>query len=232
MADLAIVIPKFYTDHGEVHYVTGDNGRKQFQFFNPKAATHERTTAYMKTFTALANYLPEAQLAAGNFIKLRDNLSSTLNADDVQEEEEAGTEEEEEETGGEEEGEGEEDKEEEGEEERKDKKKGMVKHPKRWNQIKRRLWKLEMLTLQTKLQEKTKTASTQRFSMCTETNRSSGLLSSSASTKATPTSRFDDFGTPKTIARPPFPPGYLALAPTDFRLQMTLTSCSVLPRNV
>jgi hypothetical protein len=111
-------------------------------------------------------------------------------------------------------------------------KKGMVKHPKRWNQIKRRLWKLEMLTLQTKLQEKTKTASTQRFSMCTELNRSSGRLSSSASTKATPTSRFDDFGTPKMIARPPFPPGYLALAPTDFRLQMTLTSCSVLPKNV
>jgi hypothetical protein len=130
MADLTIV-PKFYTDHGEVHYVTGDNGRRQFQFFNPKAATHERTTAYMKTFTALANYLPEAQLAAGNFIKLRDNLSSTLNADDVQEEEEAeeeGTEEEEEETGGEEEGEGEEDKEE-GEEERKDEKKGDRKTP-------------------------------------------------------------------------------------------------------
>ena len=132
MADLAITIPKFYTDHGEVHYVKGDNGRSQFQFFNPKAVTHERTTAYMKTFTALANYLPEAQLAAGNFIKLRDNLSSTLNADDVQEEEEAeeeGTEEEEEEeTGGEEEGEGEEDKEE-GEEERKDDKKGDGKTP-------------------------------------------------------------------------------------------------------
>jgi hypothetical protein len=223
------VIPKFFTDHGEVHYVTGDNGQKQFSFFNPKSTTHERTTAFMKTFTALANYLPEAQLAAGNFIKLRDNLS-TQNTDDVQEEEEEeeGEEEEEEE---EEEGEGAEDKEE-GGEERKDEKKRMVKHLTKWNQIKRRLLKQEMLTLQTKLQETTKTASTQRFSMCTERNRSSGLLSSSASSKATPTSRFTDFGTPKAIARPPFPPGYLALAPTDFRLQMTLTSCAVLPRNV
>jgi hypothetical protein len=66
-------IPKFYTDHGEIHCVT-ENGRKRFLFINPKSVTHHgQTIAFMKTFTALANYLPEAQLAAGNFIRLRES---------------------------------------------------------------------------------------------------------------------------------------------------------------
>ena len=67
-------IQKFFTDHGEVHYVTEKNGRKHFSFVNPKLdSNHRETIAYFKIFSALANYLPEAQLAAKNFIRLRDS---------------------------------------------------------------------------------------------------------------------------------------------------------------
>jgi hypothetical protein len=67
-------IQKFFTDHGEVHYVKEKNGRKHFSFVNPKLdSNHRETIAYFKTFSALANYLPEAQLAAKNFIRLRDS---------------------------------------------------------------------------------------------------------------------------------------------------------------
>jgi hypothetical protein len=34
-------------DHGKVHYVMGDNGQKQFSFFNPKSTTHEKTIAFL-----------------------------------------------------------------------------------------------------------------------------------------------------------------------------------------
>ena len=67
-------IQKFFTDHGEVHCVTEKNGQKHFSFLNPKLdSNHRETIAYFKTFSALANYLPEAQLAAKNFIRLRDS---------------------------------------------------------------------------------------------------------------------------------------------------------------
>jgi hypothetical protein len=63
--------PKFFTEHGEVRCVT-ENGRKRFLFFNPKSANVQETVAFMKTFTALGNYLPEAQEAARRFLSLRD----------------------------------------------------------------------------------------------------------------------------------------------------------------
>lgn len=65
--------PRFYTDHGEVHCVT-EKGRKRFVFFNPKSTKNEETVAFIKTFTALANYLPEAQSAASKFLKLKESL--------------------------------------------------------------------------------------------------------------------------------------------------------------
>ena len=60
--------PIFYTEHGEVHCVADERGRKKFLFVNQKSERNSETVAYMKIFTGLANYLGEAQRAAGKYI--------------------------------------------------------------------------------------------------------------------------------------------------------------------
>ena len=63
--------PIFYTEHGEVHCVADERGRKKFLFVNQKSERNSETVAYMKIFTGLANYQGEQQRKRGRLQKNR-----------------------------------------------------------------------------------------------------------------------------------------------------------------
>ena len=59
--------PTFYTDYGEIRCETV-KGKKRFVFYNPNLAESNEMVAFMKTFVGVANYLPEAQQVATQYL--------------------------------------------------------------------------------------------------------------------------------------------------------------------
>jgi hypothetical protein len=59
--------PTFYTDYGEIRCETV-KGKKRFVFYNPTLPESNELVAFMNTFVGIANYLPEAQQVAANYL--------------------------------------------------------------------------------------------------------------------------------------------------------------------
>lgn len=59
--------PTFYTDYGEIRCETV-KGKKRFVFYNPNLPESNEMVAFMKTFVGVANYLPEAQQVAAQYL--------------------------------------------------------------------------------------------------------------------------------------------------------------------
>ncbi len=59
--------PTFYTDYGEIRCETV-KGKNRFVFYNPNLAESNEMVAFMKTFVGVANYLPEAQQVAAQYL--------------------------------------------------------------------------------------------------------------------------------------------------------------------
>jgi len=59
--------PTFYTDYGEIRCQTV-GGKKRFVFYNPDLAESNEMVAFVKTFVGVANYLPEAQQVAAQYL--------------------------------------------------------------------------------------------------------------------------------------------------------------------
>ena len=62
--------PTFYTDYGEIRCQTV-GGKKRFVFYNPNLPESNEMVAFMKTFVGVANYLPEAQQVAAQYLLQR-----------------------------------------------------------------------------------------------------------------------------------------------------------------
>jgi hypothetical protein len=59
--------PTFYTNYGEIRCETV-KGKKRFVFYNPTIPESNEMVAFVKTFVGIANYLPEAQQIAANYL--------------------------------------------------------------------------------------------------------------------------------------------------------------------
>jgi len=68
-----VVTSTFYTSYGEIRCVRG-SGNCTFAFFNPRATQKGEMVAFINTFKCLANFLPNAQSVAKEYIAMMEGI--------------------------------------------------------------------------------------------------------------------------------------------------------------